>query len=94
MSRYIRAKQLEQDYGIDRVTVWRWGRDPKKRFPRPIRLSRSVSLYDVRRLRRGFGQGVQSQRMTSDGGVSSQCAARQGGSWRRALLQVLRLPVS
>jgi predicted DNA-binding transcriptional regulator AlpA len=54
MSRYIRAKQLEQDYGIDRVTVWRWGRDPKKRFPRPIRLSRSVSLYDVEAIETWF----------------------------------------
>lgn len=47
MSRYIRVKQLEQDYGIDRVTVWRWSHNPKKGFPRAIRLSSRVSVYDA-----------------------------------------------
>jgi predicted DNA-binding transcriptional regulator AlpA len=47
LSRYIRAKQLEQNYGINRITVWRQGHNPKKRFPRAIRLSLRTSVYDA-----------------------------------------------
>ena len=47
MARYIRVKQLKEDYGIDRVTAWRWAGDPSKNFPRPVRLSSGVSVYEV-----------------------------------------------
>ena len=45
-AKYIRAKQLEERYGIDRITAWRWSRDSSKAFPKAIRLTRSVSVYD------------------------------------------------
>ena len=44
--RYIRAKQLEERYGIDRITAWRWSRDRSKGFPKAIRLAANVSVYD------------------------------------------------
>lgn len=44
--KYIRAKQLEVQYGIDRVTAWRWSRDRYKAFPKAIRLAANVSVYD------------------------------------------------
>ena len=44
--RYIRAKQLEEQYGIDRITAWRWSRDQKKGFPKAIRLAPNLSVYD------------------------------------------------
>ena len=44
---YIRPKELQQRYGISRITAWRWSRDKKMRFPRPIRLSANVSVYDA-----------------------------------------------
>lgn len=46
MPQYIRPKQLKENYGIDRVTAWRWGRDKHRGFPKSIRLSSSVSVYD------------------------------------------------
>jgi predicted DNA-binding transcriptional regulator AlpA len=45
-ARYIRAKQLEAQYGIDRITAWRWSRDHTKAFPKAIRLAPNVSVYD------------------------------------------------
>jgi predicted DNA-binding transcriptional regulator AlpA len=62
VSRYIRVKQLEQDYGIDRVTVWRWGRNPKKRFPRAIRLSSRISVYDAEAIE----QWIENQGVAND----------------------------
>ncbi|MGI9485953.1 MAG: helix-turn-helix transcriptional regulator [Geminicoccaceae bacterium] len=44
--KYIRAKQLEDRYGIDRITAWRWSRDLSKAFPKAIRLAPNVSVYD------------------------------------------------
>ncbi|MGI9449716.1 MAG: helix-turn-helix transcriptional regulator [Geminicoccaceae bacterium] len=44
--KYIRAKQLEEQYGIDRITAWRWSRDRSKAFPKAIRLAANVSVYD------------------------------------------------
>jgi predicted DNA-binding transcriptional regulator AlpA len=44
--KYIRAKQLEERYGIDRITAWRWSRDRSKGFPKAIRLAPNVSVYD------------------------------------------------
>ena len=45
--KYIRAKQLEERYGIDRITAWRWSRDHSKAFPKAIRLTPNVSVYDI-----------------------------------------------
>lgn len=47
MPRYIRPSQIKEEYGIDRVTAWRWGRDEDKGFPKAIRLSPGVSVYDT-----------------------------------------------
>jgi predicted DNA-binding transcriptional regulator AlpA len=47
MPRYIRPKQLEEQYGIDRVTAWRWYNNDRLKFPKPIRLSPGFSVYDV-----------------------------------------------
>ena len=44
--KYIRAKQLEEQYGIDRITAWRWSKDQTKAFPRAIRLAPNVSVFD------------------------------------------------
>lgn len=44
--KYIRAKQLEVQYGIDKVTAWRWSRNRHKAFPKAIRLAANVSVYD------------------------------------------------
>lgn len=44
--KYIRAKQLEEQYGIDRITAWRWSKDRCKAFPKAIRLAANVSVYD------------------------------------------------
>jgi predicted DNA-binding transcriptional regulator AlpA len=44
--KYIRAKQLKDRYGIDRITAWRWSRDRSKAFPKAIRLAPNVSVYD------------------------------------------------
>ena len=48
--KYIRAKQLKDRYGINRITAWRWSRDPSKGFPKAIRLTSSVSVYDIAEL--------------------------------------------
>ena len=50
MARYIRPKQLKSEYGIDRVTAWRWSRDKEKGFPKAIRLSPGVSVYNAAEL--------------------------------------------
>lgn len=47
MPKYIRPKQLKEDYGINRVTAWRWGNDETSGFPKAIRLSPGVSVYDA-----------------------------------------------
>jgi predicted DNA-binding transcriptional regulator AlpA len=57
LSRYSRAKQLEQNYGIDCITVWRQGRNPKKRLPRAIRLSLRTSVCDTE----AFQQWIENQ---------------------------------
>ena len=62
MTKYIRPKQLEEDYGIDRVTAWRWGRDVRKQFPKPIRLSATVSVFNADELDKWFGDQKQSGR--------------------------------
>jgi predicted DNA-binding transcriptional regulator AlpA len=54
MTRYIRAKQIKQDFGIDRTTAWKWSRSPEHRFPKVIRLSHKVSVYDVDELEAWF----------------------------------------
>ncbi len=45
--RYIRPKELKAQYGIDRVTAWRWSRDVRTGFPKAIRLSPNISVYDA-----------------------------------------------
>ena len=47
MAKYIRPRELKSHYGIDRVTAWRWSRDAEIDFPRSIRLSANVSVYDT-----------------------------------------------
>jgi predicted DNA-binding transcriptional regulator AlpA len=47
MAKFIRANQMEEVFGIDRITAWRWSHNPKHGFPRAIRLSSKVSLYDA-----------------------------------------------
>lgn len=54
MPRYIRAKQLEQDYGIDRVTAWRWAHDPERNFPKPTRMAQNLSVYDALEIENWF----------------------------------------
>ena len=44
---YIRPRELSQRYGISRITAWRWSMDEKMAFPRAIRLSANVSVYDA-----------------------------------------------
>jgi predicted DNA-binding transcriptional regulator AlpA len=56
MTRYIRAKELEKQFGIDRVTAWRWGRDKTKAFPKPVRLALNVSVYDVEEVEAWFAE--------------------------------------
>lgn len=55
-TRYIRPKQLKEHYGIDRVTAWRWARDQKMAFPKTIRLSDNVSVYDRAELDAWFAE--------------------------------------
>ena len=47
MPKYIRPKQLKEDYGINVVPAWRWGNDETSGFPKAIRLSAGVSVYDA-----------------------------------------------
>ncbi len=54
MPRYLRPKQLEQEYGIDTVTIWRWTRNPEKKFPQPVRVSARICLYDAEEVRKWF----------------------------------------
>lgn len=44
--RYIRPSRLKEQYGIDRITAWRWSKDQAKAFPKAIRLAHNVSVYD------------------------------------------------
>ncbi len=68
MARYIRVKQLEKDYGIDRVTVWRWGRNPRKGFPKAIRLSSRISVYDAEAVQ----QWIEHQAVANDEGARNK----------------------
>lgn len=54
MQKYLRAKQMEEEYGIDKVTIWRWTKNPAKKFPQPIRVSATISLYDAVAVRKWF----------------------------------------
>lgn len=56
MPKYIRPKQLKAEYGIGRVTAWRWGNDKAKGFPKPIRVSPNISLYETAELDRWFSE--------------------------------------
>jgi predicted DNA-binding transcriptional regulator AlpA len=38
---YLTAKQVRERYGrVSDMSIWRWLRDPKLNFPRPIRINR------------------------------------------------------
>lgn len=52
--RYIRPRELKARYGIDRVTAWRWSRDQKNGFPKAIRLSPNISVYDASEIEAWF----------------------------------------
>ena len=52
--RYIRPKELKAQYGIDRVTAWRWSRDARNGFPKAIRLSPNISVYDASEIEAWF----------------------------------------
>ena len=52
--RYIRPRELKARYGIDRVTAWRWSREGKNGFPRAIRLSPNISVYDASEIEAWF----------------------------------------
>ncbi len=52
--RYIRPKELKARYGINRVTAWRWSRDQKNGFPKAIRLSPNISVYDASEIEAWF----------------------------------------
>ncbi len=52
--RYIRPKELKAQYGIDRVTAWRWSRDVRTGFPKAIRLSPNISVYDASEIEAWF----------------------------------------
>lgn len=56
MAKYIRPGDLKSHYGIDRVTAWRWSRDDEIGFPRPIRLSANVSVYDTSEIDAWFAE--------------------------------------
>lgn len=56
VAKYIRLGELKSHYGIDRVTAWRWSRDTEICFPRPIRLSANVSVYDTSEIDAWFAE--------------------------------------
>jgi predicted DNA-binding transcriptional regulator AlpA len=43
---YWPITKLEELYGISRVTAWRWARDKERQFPKPIRVTGNICLYD------------------------------------------------
>lgn len=49
VSEYIRAKEAARLIGVSERTIWRWGdkapADTVAPFPKPIRLSRTVTVF-------------------------------------------------
>ena len=39
-TRYLPDPQVAKRYGVSSMTLWRWDRDPRVNFPKPIRIHR------------------------------------------------------
>jgi predicted DNA-binding transcriptional regulator AlpA len=44
---YLREKQVRARYCIAKSTLWRWAKDEKSGFPRPIKLGPKVSAWSL-----------------------------------------------
>lgn len=49
-SRLVRVKTLHELLGIGISTLWRWANE-KEDFPKPIRVTRGVTLWDLEAVR-------------------------------------------
>ncbi|WP_429913144.1 helix-turn-helix transcriptional regulator [Govanella unica] len=56
MPKYIRLRDIPQEYGVSRITVWRWSRGQKHGFPPAIRLSPRITVYDVEEVNAWFSK--------------------------------------
>ncbi len=37
--KYLSRRGVRQRYGISNMTLWRWERDPRLKFPKPIEIN-------------------------------------------------------
>lgn len=55
--KYLRADELATYLSIGRSTVWLWCKT-KPTFPTPIRLSRRVTVFDIKEVRNFVGDDM------------------------------------
>ena len=42
----LRVKAVADKVDVSVTTVWEWARDPEKKFPKPFKLSPTVTVWD------------------------------------------------
>lgn len=46
-AKYLRVGQVAQRYGVSIATVWRWADEDNNPFPKPIRLSKGTTRWNL-----------------------------------------------